>query len=300
MKHRSSISARILFISAFTLLTLTATAQQFKKSLTSPRDQTQSSDAKWSIGIIGGPNFTTWFHIYSATASNWYMKNYYKPVFLEKEGSSIGYFGGIAVERMIKNNLSVGLNVIYSQHNIRLKFVDDHFPYTLDPISGGILYGKIVKTLSVTYPSIEAYIPVTYYTSVASTKNIKPYVYVAPRFSYVLSGELTHTTSYTDNQNNSISDFPDRSETASLDFTNYTMINVGATAGAGSLFRINLNNYYFIIKLDVSANLNCIPSFMTGDAYRLRFSSDAHATLSLMFPIKKPLKGACMKWGEYD
>ena len=82
-------------------------------------------------------------------------------------------------------------------------------------------------------------------------------------------------------------------------------VKVGATVGVGSLFRINTSNYYFLVKFDVSANMNGIPTFKKGEVDNnefnyLRFSTDAHATLTFMLPIKKQLKGACMDWGEYD
>ena len=85
----------------------------------------------------------------------------------------------------------------------------------------------------------------------------------------------------------------------------YRALNVGATIGIGSLFRINAGNYYFLVKFDVSANVNGLPTYKNGetdnDEFKyLRYSTDAHATLTFMLPLKKQLQGACMNWGEYD
>lgn len=302
MRHHSFISARVLFVSAFALFTLTATAQEFKKPLNSPRDRNQASDARWNVGLVGGGNFTTWLHFHSAEASNWSLKNY-KPRLFDPLGSSIGYFGGIAVERMIKNNLSVGLNVVYAQHNMVMGFVDDHFPYIWTGDS--IKFIQREKVFSAHYRTIEAYLPVTYYLTLGGSKNIKPYAYVAPRVSYIIPNDslatMTHNTVYM--QDTSI--ISTSSNTVNFNSSTYRSLNMGLTLGIGSLFRINTGNYYFLVKFDLSANMNGIPTFMKGEVVNnefnhLRFSTDAHATLTVMLPLKKQLQGACMKWGEYD
>ena len=275
MRHHSTIAVRILFVSVFALLTFTATAQknkQFRKAISSPRDHIESSDAKWNVGILGGGNLTTWLHFHSYAASDWYLKNY---KIFDGFTNSLGYFGGIGVERMLRKDLSVGLNAIYAKHNIQLAFVDDQFPYQWDPVTQQVVYGQIMKGFKASYSTVEVYLPVTYYIGLASKSSIVPYAYVEPRFSHILPLS-----------------------------SNY-MFNVGATLGIGSLFRLNTNNYYFLFKLDISANFNAIPTFKKGEVVNnefnhLRYSTDAHATLTIMLPLKKQLKGACMDWGEYD
>lgn len=294
----------ITFFFLLVFLCGSATAQQFKKPLTSPRDQTQSSEAKWNIGILGGANLTTWLHFHSPESSNWYLKNYQ---LFDTITNSLGYFGGIGAERMIKSNLSVGLNVIYAKHSIQLGFVDDHFPVEWDNAASQINYGRIVKGFKANYNAIEAYIPITYYIGLSSKNSISPYVYGAPRISYVLpdtTAKMTYTNSYykSDANNTLIST---TSNTVPFNRSTYRLLNVGATVGFGSLFRINTSNYYFLFKFDLSANINGLPTFKKGEVENnefnyLRFSTDAHATLTFMLPIKKQLKGACMKWGEYD
>jgi hypothetical protein len=32
----------------------------------------------------------------------------------------------------------------------------------------------------------------------------------------------------------------------------------------------------------------------------MRFNTDAAVKITLMFPLKKQLQGACIRWGEYD
>jgi hypothetical protein len=323
MKYRSLILTRFLFVSVFSLFALSATAQ-FKKPLNSPREQYESSNAKWNVGLIGGANLTTWLHFQNTQASDWYLQNYKTFDSISPFTQSMGYFGGIGVERMLKSNLSVGLNVIYAQHNVKLGFVDPHFPYAWDAFGDSVLYGKIKKEFLADYRTIEAYVPITYYFGMASTNNIKPYVYFAPRFSFILpitKSQMEYTASYYDAFGlTPITDtlinpsipvvptdtlFPTSNNQVPFNVSTYRKLNFGGTIGIGSLFRFNISNYYILIKFDVSANMNALMTFKQGqiinnDFNHLRYSADAHATLTFMLPIKKPLQDACIRWGKYN
>ena len=267
---------------------LSASAQ-FRKPLTSPRDKVQSSEAKFNIGLFGGGNFTTWFHIHKPEASDWYLANYAPQL-------KFGYFGGVAVEYMFTPNQSVGLNVLYAQHNMHINHTNNDFPIGLNQ------HVQRVHDLEAYYSAVEAYVPLTFYFPADSKRNIMPYVYVAPRVSYNLGGTMKH--SWTDFDLNTRDTIASSFSELMISDTTYRMLNVGATVGAGSLFKINTNNYYFIVKFDVSANVNGISTFTGADLQNefnhLRYNADAQATLTFMLPIKKRLKGACMKWGEYD
>lgn len=306
MRHHSSIAVRIIFVAVFFLFAITATAQknkQFKKPITSPRDRIESSNAKWNIGLVGGANLTTWLHFHSLEAANWSLQSY-NPLLISSKGNSLGYFGGIAVEYMLRNNLSVGLNIIYAQHNMNLLYIDSHFPYQWDATGDSIKYIQKEKTFSTSYRTIEAYVPISYYMSLGSSKNVRPYVFVAPRVSYRIPdtiSQMSHGTLYTTNGIDTISY---SCNSVGYNINTFRNLNVGLTLGAGAQFRINLNNYYFLMKLDMSASMYALSTFTAADLLNefnyLRHSANAHATLTLMLPIKKQLKGACMSWGEYD
>lgn len=312
MKQHPIIHIKFICATLFVILTLSATAQ-FKKPISSPRDRVGPSDAKWNVGLVGGPNLTTWLHFSSPEASNWFLQNYKTFDSISPFKESLGYFGGIGVERMLKSNFSVGLNVVYAQHNVKLGYLDDHFPYAWDTVGGNILFGQIVKSFTANYRTLEAYVPLTYYIGLASTKNIKPYVYFAPRISYVLpisQNKMTYSASYLDTKGAPIID-PITHDTMVMNnqvpfnVSTYRKLNVGGTIGIGSLFRFNISNYYILIKFDVSANMNALMTFKQGqiinnDFNHLRYSADAHATLTFMLPIKKPLQDACIRWGKYN
>ena len=304
MKHNTSIFAKVILVSAFAVFTLTASAQQFKKPLVSPRDRTLASDARFNIGVLGGANFTTWLHFHSPEASTWMLKSYNPEVL-----PSIGYFGGISLEYMITNNLSIGLNAIYAQHNMGLTYTDEHFPYLWDNDNQNIVFITRNKTFNAQYRSLEAYVPITFYINMGM-KNVKPYVFVAPRVAYLPT--FLNDTSQMTAQSTYISyDDVTKPDTISslasfvgFNTNTYQSLNAGLTVGVGSQFRINTANYYLLLKFDLSANMYALSTFTAADLENefnyLRYTADAHATLTLQFPVKKRLKGACMKWGEYD
>lgn len=268
------------------LVCATATAQ-YKKALPNMRVG-QASDAKINVGLIGGGSYTLWQHFNSAQASDWYLANY-KPTF------RLGYFGGIAVEYMFQNNMSVGLNVLYERHNVGLRYVNERFPVDLDQ------HIKRIYNLTADYESVEAYVPITYYFNIGS-KNLKPYFYVAPRVSYVLGGNMVY--SHTDLDLATGDTITQQAMAAVFGDSTYRMLNVGGMLGVGAQLRVNTSNYYFLVKFDIAANVNVLHTFTPADLlnefnYR-RYAADAHATITIMLPIKKRLVGACVRWGEYD
>lgn len=139
-------------------------------------------------------------------------------------------------------------------------------------------------------------------------------------------------------QPNNIDDTP--IDTSSFAFSNRNMRswNIGAVVGLGIQFRIPVGSYYFTTKLDASCYMGLLNTyskyergkvvkkdykgndvldangnpvldlpinFNTGKPIDLgllgtRYISNATVKLTLLFPIKKLQKDACVSWGEYD
>ena len=106
-------------------------------------------------------------------------------------------------------------------------------------------------------------------------------------------------------------------DTVEFNAQNTRQFNVGLVLGAGVLYKVNVGNYYLLFRLDASAHAAVINSFTSEeihgesqnvvgagyiDPYLLgwRVNTDATVKLTLMFPLKKQLQGACIRWGEYD
>ncbi len=279
-KQHIILACLILFASA------SATAQ-FRKPLNGGRNSGQINDAKFNVGLVGGGSFTSWFHFNSSESAEWYLANYTPTM-------HFGYFGGIALEYMLSPNMSVGLNAVYAKHDMGLQFKNEHFP------NGYQQWVQRFYQVNANYQAVEAYVPVTFYLTTGS-RNFKPYFYVAPRVKYILDGKMSFNTVKLNENNDTISDV---TTAAFMSDSTYRKLNFGLTLGVGAQYRFNTSNYYFLVKFDVSANMNALQTFTKYDLENefnyMRYSGSAHASVTFMLPIKKRLVGACVKWGEYD
>lgn len=289
----------------FVLSTITANAQ-FNKPLQSPSQRKTTNEAKYNIGITGGMSLTHWMHFGG-------LKNNFKQPVLD----GLGPVFGISFERMLNSKTSVSLEGFYAMRKTSL--------YYTAIKSLAIDYGQSInykKNFSIAYNQVEVQVPLTFYLSNTLNARVKPYVFVAPRVSIPLNGMETIEKQLLDSlgnfqydANNNIITY----DTASvqLNASNFRQFNVGVVAGAGVLFKINVSNYYFLVKVDASYNFNVINSYtkdeknatvpnVLGVGYiepsllGKRFITDGTIKATLLFPLKKQLKGACMKWGEYD
>jgi len=288
--------AYFLILAVLLMGTTTALAQ-FNKPLQT-RSQFYSNEAQYNIGLIGGATMTQWLHI-GGTKTNYHHQ------------FNFGIVGGLTLERKIQRNVSVGIEGLYAMRNTQLNYEVLNLPISLTDSK------DYYRQLDAEYQEVNVQIPLTYYFGQG---NIHPFVYVAPRFTLPLSGKLkwqkkeilnygTENQSY--NENSAVYD------TLSMNAQNMRPWNVGLTAGVGVLFKINFSNYYFLIKADASAHSTAVNSFSQDeingastnvigasyiDPYLLsyRLNTDVTARITILLPLKKQLKGACMRWGEYD
>ena len=301
----------ILFL-AFVLIGNTVNAQ-FNKPLQSASSKVNTSEARYNIGLSGGLNSTYWFH-FGGT------KTHYKTPF------NFGILGGLTVERMLNKNMSVSLEGFYAMRNMQLNYEIHNFPVSLGM---GPEHNKdYYRQLDVDYTEINVQAPFTYYFS---NSTIRPYVFVGPRVSVPMSGKMIWRKA--EIVNGQQSSTWTSIDTVGISAQNMWQWNIGVVGGAGVMFKLNVGNYYFLVKADASAhaslayflvNINpfdvhasVINSFtheetsgtsqnVVGagyiDPYLLgtRINTDATVKVTLLFPLKKQLQGACMRWGEYD
>ena len=287
---------------------------QFNKPLQSPNSKVNSSEAQYNIGIVGGLNTTRWFHSGGT-------KTAYRQPF------NFGIVGGLSVERMLTKTTSISLEGYYAMRNLQLNYDVLNFPSQFN------VNENFYRQLDVDFQEINVQAPFTYYFS---KSNLRPYVFVGPRVSVPLSGKMiwqrTKIEEYgTANQHLSANGAT--IDTVALSAQNTWQWNLGVVAGGGIMYKLNVGNYYFLIKADVSAHaslayftfLNESPfvhaSLLNSFTYEeqqgtsqnvigagyidpyllgMRFNTDAAVKITLMFPLKKQLQGACIRWGEYD
>ena len=304
--------ASFIFFLAFVLIGSTANAQ-FNKPLQSASSRVNTSEARYNIGISGGLNSTYWFH-FGGTKTRY------------KEPFNFGIMGGLTVERMLNKNMSISLEGFYAMRNMQLNYEIHNFPVSLGM---GPQHNKdYYRQLDVDYTEINVQAPFTYYFS---NSTIRPYVFVGPRVSVPMSGKMIWKKA--EIVNGQQSSTWTSVDTVGISAQNMWQWNIGVVGGAGVMFKLNVGNYYFLIKADASAhaslayflvNINpfdvhasVINSFtheetsgtsqnVVGagyiDPYLLgtRINTDATVKVTLLFPLKKQLQGACMRWGEYD
>ena len=257
---------------------------QFRKPLSSPSNRKQSDNAMFNLGLILGPNTTHWHHFNVAQAEEWFLEDYTPHL-------QLGYLGGLSFEAILSKHLSVGINAMYSRHRVNMDYTNERFPY--DWSSNGLLYKQRRYELQADYHAVEATLPVTFYF--LNPKDIvRPYIYVAPRFSYNFDGQVIHTVTDSIPKQKPV---VYSSDTVSFAPINHVSFNVGATMGIGTQFRISMEYYYFLIKLEALANWNFRNTFsekqLENEFYNKRYDADVAATITFIFPLKKRLLDAC-------
>lgn len=284
----------ILFLSI--LLAGNNAMAQFRKPLQSRN--TIGSESRYNVGITGGLTTTHWFH-FAGTGTQ-----YHQPF-------NFGPIGGLVVERMFNSNSSLAVEGLFAMRNTHLDYNVLNFPVAIN------INKDFFRQYDVDYMEVALQAPLTYYFSQG---NLRPYVFVAPRFTLPLSGTLVW-------QKQEIIDYGTENEhyseenvvhdTVNMSGQNMRRWNVGLVAGVGIRYKLNFSNYYLLLKLDLSGHAAFINSFtkdenngdsqiVIGAAYidpyllQKRFNTDASVKLTVLFPLKKQLKGACMRWGEYD
>jgi len=271
---------RYILILVLIQLSVEATAQ-FKKPLSGPKKQ--SDEAMFNIGIIAGPSITQWHHFNVTEAEKWYLKDYTSKL-------QLAYTGGLCFEAILSKHLSVGVNVLYTQHNISMQYINEQFPHSWN---NGIQYSTREYAITANYQTVSATLPLTYYF--LNVKDpIRPYLYIAPRFSYIINGKLTQNIKdYWQNPSGQTV----INTTEQIAPNNHVNFNVGATFGAGVQFRINTAYYYFLIKTEAFANWNFLNTFsekqLENEFNNKRQDAEAAATITFIFPLKKSLKDAC-------
>ena len=212
---------------------------------------------------------------------------------------------------MLNGNTSIALEGLYAMRKTGVNYEVLNFPVAINENK------DFYRQFDAEYQEVDIQVPLTRYLS---NGTLRPFVYVAPRFSMPLSGKMvwqkkeilnygTENQQY--NENGVVID------TVEFNAQNTRQFNVGLVLGAGVLYKVNVGNYYLLLRLDASAHAAVINSFTSEeihgesqnvvgagyiDPYLLgwRVNTDATVKLTLMFPLKKQLQGACIRWGEYD
>lgn len=293
---KSSIIIIVLAMCLISLSTSAQTKKTFNKPLQAAYSPNASNDAKYNVGITGGLTFTEWIHLGGTKT------NFNHPIM-----PNMGIIGGVTFEKLLNNRTSVGIEALYAMRNVELSHTIVDFPIGIDQ------WNDVEKKFNAEYTEIAVQAPFSYYFNNTPNATLRPYVFAAPRITVPLSGTMHWEKQYMLND----TVLSAQHDTISMSKQNFQLFNIGLVLGGGVVMRVNLNSYYFLVKLDASYHIGLINTHtpeemddnignVIGSSYiepkllEKRFSTDANLKLSLFFPLKKQLKGACMNWGEYD
>ena len=302
----------LLTLFATLLLTIGTSHAQFAKPLPQTHPSNAESQATYNIGIIGGINTTRWFHWGGTVTQS------EQPIFLFDANNAFNSIlnhgtAGIVVERMLGEDNSVAIEVLYANRWTRV----DWDYKTSEPVANEetdrdnpshLINRHYHRQDSAFYHEINIQVPVTHYF-MSKENNLRPFVYIAPRFTLPLSGSVYWYEGQVNSSGNtdfSVDTIPGQA---------MRKWNVGVALGVGAQYRINMANYYLLLKLDASAQLGIFNTYdataesptrsssyryVNPTVYGKRYIGDAAIRLTVVFPLKKTQKGACVNWGEYD
>lgn len=265
----------ILIVGLFSVVSLQA---QFAKPLKN-RNYICRNTSSLSFGITG--SFAANDMLYTEVGKSKLMP-YLAPTF------------GLAAEWNTMRRVSIGLDASYAMRGTNEVFATEFLTsYSTTT------FARVKYTMAMT--GVEIRIPITYYLGYG--ENMRPYLFVAPRFDLWLNGNAKWVRSYDDSSYQ-----PVVYETELTKATN-TPFDVSAVAGVGLCSRVMINKIQFFVKLDVSYGVSILSNFsqhevdedvefqgwgdIEHETLGLRYLQNAEARLTLLMPLRKFLKDAC-------
>lgn len=274
-------------INIILLLCLTAVLPlqaQFAKPLKTNR-LGEGSKSHWSIGLTG--SFAANDMIYTAMNEG-QMKVWLGPTV------------GIAGEYNAMQGLGVGLDVSYVMRGTKeateTTFLTDYNTLT----SAHVDYEMSLR-------GVEMRIPVTLYLGAGEV--VKPYVYLAPRATLWLGDSIRWQRTY-DNES-----YQPVVYTHAVDKSTMKPYDVSIAAGVGFCTRLKMKQMQLLIKLDVNYGISVFNTFSDAEIAAANEGSEdfifhgwgdiqheelgrrhlqnAEVRLTVLVPLKKPLKDAC-------
>ena len=265
----------ILIFSCFSVVSLQA---QFAKPLKS-KNYVCRNTSPFSVGVTG--SFAANDMAYSAVSQS-KLSPYLAPTF------------GLVAEWNTMHRVSVGLDASYAMRGTNEVFATEFLTsYTTTT------FARVNYTMAMN--GVEVRLPVTYYLGYG--ENLRPYIYVAPRFDLWLNGNAKWVRSYDNDSYQPVIYETELTNATSKPF------DVSAVAGVGLCGRVMIKKIQFFVKLDVSYGISALSNFsqhevnedvvfqgwgdIEHETLGKRYLQNAEARLTLLMPLRKHLKDAC-------
>jgi hypothetical protein len=277
LKTDKAMKKRIIIL-IFGLFSVVSLQAQFAKPLKS-RNYICRNTGSLSFGITG--SFAANDMIYSAVSKS-KLTPYLVPTF------------GLAAEWNTMRRVSVGLDASYAMRGTHEVFATEFLTNY-----SSTTFARVHYTMAMN--GVEVRIPITYYLGYG--ENLRPYLFVAPRFDLWMNGNAKWERTYDDNSYQPV--------VYETELTNATIMpfDVSAVAGVGLCSRVMVKRTQFFVKLDVSYGISVLSNFsqhevnedvtfqgwgdIEHETLGLRYLQNVEARLTLLVPLRKFLKDAC-------
>jgi len=262
----------------FGVLSVVSLHAQFAKPLRN-RNYICRNTSSISVGVTG--SFAANDMIYSAVSKS-ILTPYLAPTF------------GLAAEWNTMHRVSIGLDASYAMRGANEVFATEFLTsYTTST------FARVHCSMAMN--GVEVRLPVTYY--IGYGESIRPYLYVAPRTTLWLNGDVKWERTYDDES------YVPLVYESELNNATIAPYDLSAVAGVGLCSRILVKRTQFFVKFDLSYGLSVINNFsqhevaedvlfqgwgdIEHETLGSRFLQNVEARLTLLIPLRKPLKDAC-------
>jgi len=267
-----------LILLMFGVLSVVSLHAQFAKPLRN-RNYICRNTSSISVGVTG--SFAANDMIYSAVSKS-ILTPYLAPTF------------GLAAEWNTMHRVSIGLDASYAMRGANEVFATEFLTsYTTST------FARVHCSMAMN--GVEVRLPVTYY--IGYGESIRPYLYVAPRTTLWLNGDVKWERTYDDES------YVPLVYESELNNATIAPYDLSAVAGVGLCSRILVKRTQFFVKFDLSYGLSVINNFsqhevaedvlfqgwgdIEHETLGSRFLQNVEARLTLLIPLRKPLKDAC-------
>lgn len=267
-----------LILLLFGVLSVVSLHAQFAKPLKN-RNYLCRNTSSLSVGVTG--SFAANDLMYTAVSKS-ILTPYLAPTF------------GLAVEWNTMHRISVGLDASYAMRGANEVFATEFLTNYSTSTLARVHY-------TMTMNGVEARLPITYY--IGYGESIRPYFYVAPRFTLWLNGNVRWERTY---DNESYDPVVFESELNNATIAPY---DLSAVAGVGLCSRVLVKRTQFFVKFDLSYGMSVLNNFsqhevaedvefqgwgdLEHETLGSRYLQNVEARLTLLIPLRKPLKDAC-------
>lgn len=206
----------------------------------------------------------------------------------------VGYLGGFVFEYKQSEKFSLGLDATFALKGTNMQ-------YNQDFEIGYSVINTAQTQMELSYSALRLRLPFSFYLNpLAGNNNARPYLFVAPEFEYDLaqyfdfSGNGTSAFHYTKTNLTS----------GTLMNEKYTpmsnMMNASIVLGGGIQMKVPTENSFLLLKFDAALFAGLINQATPQESGRNITCHGAEINATILFPLKKRLQGACIKWGQYN